>query len=203
MGLMDRLFGRRQEPERRRSWSEREYGRPSLPLTDEQAVERYRYMLRTAPPDAIERAHEEAFAQLTSEQRRMALQELTRELPDYERASAGVHADDPRTLARLATRAEMRQPGFMERTLGGVGTGGIGMGGLIAGSLLSSLAGAFIGTAIAEQFFDNDPGFTDAGYSGADYSDQGAGEESFEAQGADVADFGGGDFGGGGFGGEF
>ena len=34
-------------------------------LTDEQAVERYRYMLRTAPPDTIEQAHEEAFSRLS------------------------------------------------------------------------------------------------------------------------------------------
>ena len=30
--------------------------------TDEQALARYRYMLATAPPEEIERAHEEAFA---------------------------------------------------------------------------------------------------------------------------------------------
>ena len=44
--------------------------------SDEQAVERYRYMLRTAPPDDIEKAHEEAFARLSPEQRRLALQRL-------------------------------------------------------------------------------------------------------------------------------
>ena len=38
--------------------------------TDEQALARYRYMLATAPPEEIERAHEEAFASLTPEQRR-------------------------------------------------------------------------------------------------------------------------------------
>ena len=41
--------------------------------TDEQALARYRYMLATAPPEEIERAHEEAFASLTPEQRRQAL----------------------------------------------------------------------------------------------------------------------------------
>lgn len=35
--------------------------------TDEQSLERYRYMLATAPPEDIERAHEEAFARLTPE----------------------------------------------------------------------------------------------------------------------------------------
>ena len=50
-------------------------------MTDEQALERYRYMLATAPPEEIERAHEEAFAQLTPEQRRQALQALAGHVP--------------------------------------------------------------------------------------------------------------------------
>ena len=82
---------------------------------DEAAVERYRYMLRTAPPETIEQAHAEAFAKLTPEQRRKVLADVSAELPPAERATS----DDPRSLARMATRAEMRNPGTMERTLGG------------------------------------------------------------------------------------
>ena len=120
---------------------------------DEAAVERYRYMLRTAPPETIEQAHEEAFARLTPEQRRKVLADVSSELPPAERATS----DDPRSLARMATRAEMRNPGTMERALGGRG-GGMGMGGMIAGSLLAGVAGAFIGTAIADAFFDDEMG---------------------------------------------
>ena len=76
-------------------------------------------------------------------------------MPPAERATS----DDPRSLARMATRAEMRQPGTMERALGGGRGGGMGMGGMIAGGLLASVAGAFIGTAIADAMFDsNDSG---------------------------------------------
>jgi hypothetical protein len=53
---------------------------------DEQAIARYRYMLRTAPPETIEQAHAEAFAQLTPEQRRLVLQRLTETMPASERA---------------------------------------------------------------------------------------------------------------------
>ena len=49
--------------------------------TDEQALARYRYMLATAPPEDIERAHEEAFARLTPEQRQQALQALAQHVP--------------------------------------------------------------------------------------------------------------------------
>lgn len=120
---------------------------------DEVAVERYRYMLRTAPPETLEQAHAEAFAKLTSDQRRKVLQDLGTTVPAAERATS----DDPQSLARMATRAEMREPGTMERVLGG-GRGGMGMGGVIAGSLLASVAGAFVGTAIADAFLGDELG---------------------------------------------
>lgn len=119
---------------------------------DEAAIERYRYMLRTAPPDAVEQAHAEAFAKLTPDQRQKVLADLSTAVPESERATSA----EPQALARMATRAEMRNPGTMERTLGG-GRGGPGMGSMIAGTLLASVAGAFIGTAIADAMFDDEP----------------------------------------------
>ena len=158
---------------------------------DEAAIERYRYMLRTAPPETVEQAHAEAFAKLTPEQRQKVLADLSAEVPPAERATS----DDPRSLARMATRAEMRQPGTMERTLGGgrgMG-GGMGMGGMIAGSLLASVAGAFIGTAIADAMFDMDDssgGEDMAGGEDVAGGEEMAGDPGFEDPGADV----GGDF---------
>jgi uncharacterized membrane protein YgcG len=157
-------------------------------LTDEQALARYRYMLATAPPDEIERAHEEAFAQLTPEQRRQALQALAQYVPQSE-----IRGDDPASLARTATRAEVRQPGTIERAWGGAAPG-FGLGSWF----LATLAGSFIGTAIAQSFFDNDPGMAeaDAGSEGTVASADDTGGD-----GGDGGDFGGGDFGGGDFGG--
>jgi len=106
---------------------------------DEQALARYRYMLKTAPPETIEQAHAEAFARLTPEQRRQVLQAMRDDVPAAERAMAEQGGATPQALARMATRAEIRQPG----TLGSV----------MAGSLLSSIAGAVIGSMIARQFF--------------------------------------------------
>jgi hypothetical protein len=163
-------------------------------LTDEQAVERYRYMLRTAPPDAIEQAHEEAFAKLTPEQRRLALQQLVQAATPEEQRLA---SDDPKSLARLATRTEIREPGALERLLGSgrSGFGGVGFGGMLAGSLLASVAGTFIGSAIANSFFDGHPYqagvFEPAGESGA-YEDAGYAADSPDEDdsGFDGADFG-------------
>ncbi len=230
MGLLDRLFGRRRSDDR---YGYQQYDSPQpgsggapQPATDDQrAIERYRYLLRTAPPDAIEQAHAEAFAQLTPDQRRQVLGQLANNVPEYER----VRDDDPRTLARMATRAEMRQPGFLERTFGGYGPGygrgygpgygggmmgggfgmggmGMGMGGMLAGGLLASIAGSFIGTAIAEEMFDHDEymasGFADGGDGGdaGDGSNIDFDNSQVDASGVDdrtAGDFGSGDYGSG------
>jgi hypothetical protein len=214
VGILDRLLGR--EPKDRTDW-EAPPARPSDGAgrsEDEQAIERYRYLLRTAPPDQVEQAHAEAFARLTPEQRRQVLEQVGAAVPPGERATS----DDPQSLARMATRAEVRQPGTMERVLGGRGmgggmAGGMGLGGIVAGSLLASVAGAFVGTAIADAMFDmSDAGDADVagGESGAGtedaagahdaggYDDTGTGGDLGGDVGGDFGgDFGGGDFGGG------
>ena len=207
MGLLDRLLGRTDRD--RQGWdggrqAARPAGRPATAgrTEDEVAVERYRYLLRTAPPEQVEQAHAEAFAKLTPEQRRQVLAELSNEVPPAERAQS----DDPRALARMATRAELRQPGTMERTLGRGGMGGMGMGGMLAGSLLASVAGAFVGTAIADAMFDfNDSGegtdaaadTGDTGEAAADTGGDTGGDYGGDTGGGDYGgDFGGGDFGG-------
>jgi hypothetical protein len=152
-------------------------------MNDQRAIERYRYLLQTAPPEDIERAHEEAFARLTPEQRAMVLRELADKLP-----AAEIGGDDPRSLARAATRAEMREPGTMERTFGGAGVPGLGS------MFLSTLAGAFIGSSIANAFDDSGG---PEGSSDAEGSDGDVGGDT----GGDAGDFG--DFGGGDFGGDF
>jgi hypothetical protein len=178
------LFGRKNEADRDRNQGS----------ADEQALARYRYMLQSAPPEDIERAHEEAFAKLSPEQRRQALQALAQVVPPSE-----IRGDDPASLARAATRAEIRQPGTIERAWGGGGPG-------LGTWFLSTLAASFIGTAIAQSFFDNDPGAPDAGGDTAEGGDSGT-DSAGDDYGGDVAeadtggDFGGGDFGGGDFGG--
>jgi hypothetical protein len=128
----------------------------------------------------------------------------------------------PGSLARLATRAELRQPGTLERAFGGQG-GGWGAG--MMGSFLPVLAGAFVGTAIADMLFGSygyppgDPAadaMTGEGMEAADAGSDGhaaggswddgstagagdlgdAGGDVGGDLGGDFGDFGGGDFGG-------
>lgn len=227
MGLLDRLLGREPQGQQNQNQGGRPwydtgstarpagrggYGEASLnrgpQSDDERAIARYRYMLRTAPPETIEQAHAEAFAQLTPEQRQMVLNDLQQEMPASERGQN--MQTDPQSLARTATRAEMRQPGSVERALGrngGQQGGGIGMGGMIAGSLLGSVAGVVIGSAIANSFF-NDSGYNDetgegSESGGEDVAAEEGGDSGGDAGGDSGADSGGGDFGGDSGGGDF
>lgn len=192
MGFLDKLFGGGDTPQA--STRQQPVGGPP-PSADERALAQYRYMLQTAPPQAIEEAHAEAFAKLSPQQRSLLLQQLTADLPESERAAAG--KDDPQSLARLATRAEVRRPGAMERTFGGMGGRGMGMGGMMAGSFLSTIAGVVVGSAIAQAFLGDS---ASAGASDASSAaDDTPGDQTADAGGDMDGDLGGGDFGGGDF----
>ncbi|MFP3714327.1 hypothetical protein [Puerhibacterium sp. TATVAM-FAB25] len=254
MGFLDRLLGREPRDQRYGSatapagggYPDRGYapgkpgygtsygqepaGAPAAPASagtasgrsaDDVAVERYRYLLRTAPPDAVEQAHAEAFTQLTPEQRRRVLTELGSTLPAAERATA----DDPQSLARMATRAEMRNPGTLEQTFrgrpGAGATGGPSFGSMVGSSLLGTVAGVVIGSAVANMLFgpafgdpsqdfaggedtagDTGEGGDAGGEGGGEGGDAGADAGTSEASDAG-ADAGGADAGGGFFGGDF
>ncbi|CCH90898.1 conserved protein of unknown function, putative Ca2+-binding domain [Modestobacter italicus] len=223
MGLLSRLFGRDRGqaspygPGYTDPYAEQGYGYAPQPprrapqgqSEDERAIERYRYLLRTAPPDQVEAAHAEAFGKLTPEQRRQVLEQLSAAVPAGERP----RGDDPRSLARAATRAEFRQPGFLERTFSGGGGGygpggygrggygggygggmggGMGMGSMIGGSLLGTVAGVVVGSAVADALFDT--GLGDGGLFGG--GDEEAYAEGYQ-DGEQADDGGGGGDGGG------
>jgi hypothetical protein len=212
MGFFGRLFGN--DDDRRYRSPQQPYRAPQPPRSDDEiAVERYRYLLRTAPPDAIEQVHEEAFAKLTPEQRQLVFEQLKAGAAPSDRPAY----DDPASLARAATRSELRQPGFLERTFGGYGGGGFGggygrsgpsFGSMLGGSLLGSIAGVVIGSAIADammpgigdfgnDFYDGGADMGAGGFDGGGY-DGGVDQAGFDGGGGGDWSGGGGDFGGGG-----
>jgi hypothetical protein len=248
MGFLDRLLGREERPDQPRpatggapepgyrygqqSYQQAPgtpYGAPAQPGPgqpaageDQRAVERYRYLLRTAPPERIEEVHAEAFAQLTPEQRRLVYDEFTRTAP----AGEAPRGDDPRSLAQSATRSELRQPGYMERSLGGIGIGGggggigggfggrqgSGFGSMLGASLLGTVGGYVIGSALMSAFLP-DPGSFDGGTDAGGADDGGSadtGDGSGDGGAADGGGYenaswgdGGSDFGGAADGGGF
>ncbi|HEU5242512.1 MAG TPA: hypothetical protein VFU25_10875 [Ornithinibacter sp.] len=233
MGFLDRLLGRvpteQQQPQAARARTPGPAAPASRPAAtdDERAVARYRYLLRTAPPEQLEAMHAEAFAALTPEQRQQLLRELATASPD----DAGT-SSEPADLARAATRAEMRRPGTLESTFSRGSSTGPGMGSMFAGSMMGTVAGVVVGSAVANMMFGgyegspeaqevgdtgSDAGGDTGGDAGGDVgsdlggdaggdpgyaSDGGGGDWAGGAGGwGDGGDFGGGDIGGGDFGG--
>lgn len=185
MGFLDRLFGapddeapavapRRQQP----------------PTEDQRAVERYRYLLRTAPPETIEQVHAEAFAKLSESQRALVYEELSKGAGTGERPMSS----EPATLARAATRKEMRDPGSLERTLTGAGAAAPTFGSMLGASILGTVAGYVIASALVSAFLPWDAGYDQSADASSD-----SGSDASDASGDFGGDFGGGDFGDFGF----
>lgn len=203
MGFLDRLFGTDTDAEYRRTTAQVRQASAAR-SEDAIAVERYRYLLRTAPPEAIEQVHEEAFAKLTPEQRKMLFAQLSAEAP----AGEAPVSDDPRALAVSATRSELRQPGTMERALGQAGNNGPGFGSIFTSSLLGSVAGYVIASTLISAFMPMDmggdmasDGTADTGAdSGTDTGSDFGGAETISADGGGFGDAGFGDAGFGDFG---
>jgi hypothetical protein len=236
MGFLDRLLGR-EEPQQPQNTYPPQNSMPqgggaqnsSAPerSEDEIAVERYRYLLRTAPPETIEQVHEEAFTKLTPDQRHLLFEQLSQNAP----AGDQPRGEDAHSLAQSATRSELRQPGTLERSFDGAGrggAGGMGFGSMVASSLLGTVAGYVIGSALVSAFLPdptgneagadsgNDSG-ADGGNDSGDSGSDGGADAGGDASGGVSADGGGwgdsggggdfggggGDFGGGDFGGGF
>lgn len=182
MGFLDRIFGSVDDtaPAPRREVAD----------DDQRAIERYRYLLRTAPPETIEEVHREAFARLTDDQRAIIYEELSKGAGTGERPLSS----EPATLARAATRAELRRPGTLESSLSNPAYRGPGFGSMVAGSLIGTVAGYVVGSALVSAFLPWDGGADAAGDAAAD---PGADVAAADASAGDFGDFGGdfGDFG--------
>lgn len=178
MGFFDRFFGVTEPGPRRAA--------PAPIDEDARAVERYRYLLRTAPPETIEQVHVEAFARLTDAQRCLIYEELSRGAGTGERPLSS----EPATLARAATRAEMRVPGSLERILGApqaqnsTQAAAPGLGTMFAGSLLGTVAGFVVGSALVSAFLPWDADYDasaadEAAAEFGDFGDVGFGDVGF------------------------
>jgi hypothetical protein len=216
MGFLDRLFGTNSDAEYRET-TNRVREASAARSEDEVAVERYRYLLRTAPPETIEKVHEEAFTKLSPEQRKMLFTQLSADAPRGE----APRGDDAHSLAVSATRSEMRQPGTMEKSLGNVSAAGAGpagaapagaapgFGSMFGSSLLGSIAGYVIASTLMSAFlpsFAGDSGAGDGSQAGSEGGNgsgdagAGGGDSSGEFASADGGGFDGGGMADGGFG---
>jgi hypothetical protein len=107
MGFLDRIFGRSSD-------LPSEPLAPGTSMKDARAVDQYERMLRTAPPDTIERAHVEAFDKLTPEQLDILFTRFTERATEEDERPADAR---PASLARSAVAVETRKPGTLSKVL--------------------------------------------------------------------------------------
>jgi hypothetical protein len=79
--------------------------------TEDQAVRQYRYLLATAPTDALQAAHVEALDGLEDSGREAVLRAVQEALV----AGARLRPDDTTAVARLVVHGEQRAPGDFRR----------------------------------------------------------------------------------------
>lgn len=122
--LLGGLFGQDDREEDYRRFDDRySQGRPE-DLDDYEVQQRYRQVLRNAPPEMIEDAHADAFSQLDPQERRLLAQRLRQQAQQLESPfddpyDRDEQDDDPRTLARMARQAEQRNPNVLDQLFGG------------------------------------------------------------------------------------
>ena len=132
MGLLDRLLRGRPPPD----------ARDARPLTAEEAVARWRYLLGTAPPEALSEAHARGIEGLGEMARVEVLQRLRAALSALE--PGAVVPGEPALLLRAAARAERRAPGFLERALASDARGRQSLGALAGAVVVSPAAAPFL-----------------------------------------------------------
>jgi hypothetical protein len=183
MGLLDRLFGSSGNAPARNEPG----GADRVASADEQAIERYRYLLKTAPPEAVEQAHAEAFARLTPEQRTEVLRRFSESLPP---ASSARRAPVTPGDGPAATRAEMRDPGTSSAPWGGVASGWAAASAECSAARSSAAWPDVPRTAIASHFLQGFGGSPLEGLATTNAS-AGAADPDFSdvESGADSADF--------------
>ena len=122
-------------------------------LTEAQTLERYRYLVSTAPAEVLAAAHRQAFTGLGLEHRIQIVSLLNARLPPVERVPH--HAsNDPAVFSRAATRAEIREPSILEAALP-LGAGGLQ--GSLFGSVVESLLRAEAARNLLGVFDEEDP----------------------------------------------
>lgn len=122
--LLGGLFGQDDREEDYRRFDDRHTQGQYQDMDDREVQQRYRQTLRNAPPEMIDDAHAEAFERLDPRERRQLAQQLRQQAqqldsPYEDPYDRDDNDEDPRTLARMARRAEQQNPNILDQLFGG------------------------------------------------------------------------------------
>lgn len=127
-GLMDRLgqfFG--QDNTRQQEYQDftQRYQNDPSQISDAEAARRYREMASQLDDDDLDEAHEQAFNQMTPQDRRAMAQQYQQATRDPQRPYQGYPSDmdldqaaDPRNLGRMTRQAGQQDPDLLEQIVG-------------------------------------------------------------------------------------
>lgn len=124
LDLLQRFLGG--QPERQQDYTDflRRYQQDPGSISDAEAAQRYRELMRNAPKELLDEANQHAFGQLPPDQRhslaeqfRDATQNPGRPFDGYSYADPS-HAADPRSLGRMAQQAENQDPDLFGQLFG-------------------------------------------------------------------------------------
>ena len=123
-GLLSGLFGQDTRDEDVQRFDDTYQRGQAADFDDQEVQQRYRQVLRNGPPQLVEDAHADAFAQLSPDQRRemasrLRAQAAQLDQPYTDPYDRDEYDEDPRTLARMAQQAEQRNPNVLDQLFGG------------------------------------------------------------------------------------
>jgi len=154
MDLLQGLLGGDQRQQLEDFAGRYDQGAPWDGISDQEAVDRYRQVARSLPPDQYEIAARQSFDRLSPQQRLefgryLQQQAHAQGITDFDGDGVDDRYQDPAQLAAMTSRAEQRQPGILEQLIGGVGGGGFG-GGFGSSPMAAQGGGGMLGSPIAK-----------------------------------------------------
>lgn len=133
MDMLGKLFGGNDDNDHRANAqdfiSRYQQGPIDQGYSDEEAIQHYQNVARHADPATMQRASEQAFSNMSPDQRSQMAQLLQQQ-------SGGQQVStDPRQMAGMVSQMHQQNPGGLAGLLGGGGSGGLGgaLGGLMGG----------------------------------------------------------------------
>jgi hypothetical protein len=122
--LLQKFFGTNPQAQQDYGDFVRRYQEQPDSISEAEAARRYRELMRNAPPDLAEEAHQDAFGQIPHQDRRALAEHYRNATNDPNRPFDGYNynnpdeAADPRNLGRMSHQAEQQDPDLFDKVLG-------------------------------------------------------------------------------------
>ncbi|GAC1386038.1 MAG: hypothetical protein NVSMB42_06200 [Herpetosiphon sp.] len=129
--VLGSLFGQN-EPHRQQDYQQfsQQYDRytnPQDPTNDthfnpQDVQDRYRYMLRNAPPEVVDQAHQQMMQQLSPDQRQQLATQMYQSMPQQnmqQQFDPRQLVQNPQMMGQMMRQTEQQNPGILDQVFGG------------------------------------------------------------------------------------